>query len=66
MNLITMKEPKETYGLKTINTDFYEIHLFDITKQKITNDILTDIENFNYYYLIKFLKKINRSIFDIN
>jgi hypothetical protein len=30
-----MKESEETYDLKTINTDFYEIYLFDITTQKI-------------------------------
>jgi hypothetical protein len=58
------QEPKEIYDLKTINTDFYEIYLYNITTQKITNDKLTDIKDFNYYYRVKFLKKISGQVED--
>lgn len=51
------QDPIDIYDLKTENTNFYEIHLYDIIIQKIRHDILKNVKNFKVYYLVKFLKK---------
>ena len=52
-----MKELLDILDLKTEQTYFYEVHLYDIKTENIKNEVLENINNFKAHYIIKFLNK---------